>query len=144
MRACARSFTATPAGDHPPITPIRSATEAELGGESYRLYELIARHFLATVSPDAVYLATKVTFSAGSEVFEVSGRQMLEPGFTAILTHSAGEDVILPQFNEGQKMMPKCVKLKAGATSPPPLLTESELIELMEKHGIGVFVIIDV
>ena len=38
------------AGDHPPITPMRSATEAELGHEPWRLYEYITRHFIGTVS----------------------------------------------------------------------------------------------
>jgi len=38
------------AGDHPPITPMRSASEAELGHEAWRLYDYITRHFIATVS----------------------------------------------------------------------------------------------
>lgn len=38
------------AGDHPPITPMRSASESELGHEAWRLYDLITRHFIATVN----------------------------------------------------------------------------------------------
>ena len=38
------------AGDHPPITPMRGANEADLTGEAWRLYEYIVRHFIATVS----------------------------------------------------------------------------------------------
>ena len=38
------------AGDHPPITPMRSATEGELGGDAFRLYDYITRHFIGTVS----------------------------------------------------------------------------------------------
>ena len=37
------------AGDHPPITPMRGASESDLGGEAWRVYEYIARHFIATV-----------------------------------------------------------------------------------------------
>ena len=37
-------------GDHPPITPMRAATESELGHEAWRLYDMITRHFIATVS----------------------------------------------------------------------------------------------
>ena len=33
----------TDVGDHPPITPMRPATEAQLGGDAWRLYELVAR-----------------------------------------------------------------------------------------------------
>jgi hypothetical protein len=43
------------AGDHPPITPVEPATEADLGGgDEWRLYDFVARWFLASVSPDAV------------------------------------------------------------------------------------------
>ena len=38
------------AGDHPPITPMKAATEAELGHDGWRLYDYITRHFIATVS----------------------------------------------------------------------------------------------
>ena len=38
------------AGDHPPITPMKAASEAELGHDAWRLYDYIARHFIATVS----------------------------------------------------------------------------------------------
>ena len=40
----------TDVGDHPPITPMRSATETELGHEAFRLYDMITRVFIATVS----------------------------------------------------------------------------------------------
>jgi len=36
-------------GDHPPITPMKSATESELGHDAFRLYDYITRHFIATV-----------------------------------------------------------------------------------------------
>ena len=40
------------AGDHPPITPMRSATEAALGTDAWRLYQYICQHFIGTVSPE--------------------------------------------------------------------------------------------
>jgi len=48
------------AGDHPPITPMRSASEAELGHEAWRLYDYITRHFIASVSDD-VFLSFSST-----------------------------------------------------------------------------------
>ena len=44
------------AGDHPPITPMKSASESELSGDSWRLYDYITRHFIATVSFFAVII----------------------------------------------------------------------------------------
>jgi len=38
-------------GDHPPITPVRAATEDELGGgDTWLIYDYVARHFLASLS----------------------------------------------------------------------------------------------
>lgn len=38
------------AGDHPPITPVASVDPSSLPSGESALYELIAKHFLATVS----------------------------------------------------------------------------------------------
>jgi DNA topoisomerase IA len=40
------------AGDHPPITPCRSANRGELDGDSFKLYDYITRHFIGTISPN--------------------------------------------------------------------------------------------
>jgi len=45
----------TDVGDHPPITPMRSATMAELGSENFRLYDFIVRYFIGTVSRSPFY-----------------------------------------------------------------------------------------
>lgn len=37
------------AGDHPPITPMKAASRNELDGDSWKLYDYITRHFIATV-----------------------------------------------------------------------------------------------
>lgn len=43
------------AGDHPPITPMRSATEDMLGNDAWKLYQYICQHFIGSVSPDCKY-----------------------------------------------------------------------------------------
>lgn len=61
-------------GDHPPITPVAMASEASLGGgDEWRLYDYIARHFLASVSPDCVYKRSRATLAAAGERFHASG-----------------------------------------------------------------------
>ncbi|XP_057621533.1 DNA topoisomerase 3-beta-1 isoform X2 [Chionomys nivalis] len=71
------------AGDHPPITPMKSATEAELGGDAWRLYEYITRHFIATVSQDCKYLQSTISFRIGPEKFTCSGKTVISPGTDA-------------------------------------------------------------
>lgn len=40
-------------------------------------------------------------------------------------------------YEMGEKFQPTMVEMVDGETSPPQLLTEADLISLMEKHGIG-------
>ncbi|XP_008792952.1 DNA topoisomerase 3-beta isoform X1 [Phoenix dactylifera] len=125
------------AGDHPPITPMRSATEDMLGNDAWRLYQYICQHFIGTVSPDCHYTRTKVEFAAGGELFHSVGQRVTAKGFTSIMPWMAVGEKNLPQFTKGEKIDILKVDLYEGSTSPPDYLSESELISLMEKNGIG-------
>ena len=72
-------------GDHPPITPCRFAQAGELGGDAARAYELVVRHFIASLSPDAAYLVTRVEARVGDETFSARGRQLVRPGWKAVM-----------------------------------------------------------
>lgn len=124
-------------GDHPPITPTRYATPGELHGDSWKIYEYITRHFIATVSPDCKYARTKIVIDIDGEKFAVSGKIVEDPGWTAILTGLAVKDEKLPEVEKGDDLQLSDIRLQAGTTQPPGYLTESDLIGLMEKHGIG-------
>ncbi|KAB0398027.1 hypothetical protein E2I00_005584 [Balaenoptera physalus] len=126
------------AGDHPPITPMKSATEAELGGEAWRLYEYITRHFIATISHDCKYLQSTISFRIGPERFTCTGKTVISPGFTEIMPwQSVPLEESLPTCQRGDTFAVAEVKMLEKQTSPPDYLTEAELITLMEKHGIG-------
>ncbi|XP_053135443.1 DNA topoisomerase 3-beta-1 isoform X2 [Hemicordylus capensis] len=126
------------AGDHPPITPMRAASEAELGGDGWRLYEYITRHFIATVSADCKYLQTTIAFSIGPERFTCIGKMVISPGFTEVMPwQSIPPEESLPSCEKGDTFPIGEIKLLEKQTSPPDYLTEAELITLMEKHGIG-------
>lgn len=125
-------------GDHPPITPVRCATEEQLGGgDSWRLYDFVARHFLGSLSGDCIMRKTKATFEAGKETYTATGITIINPGFTSIMHWKTAQAEPMPPLTKGEVLKPTEVELVAGKTSPPDYLTESELISLMEKHGIG-------
>lgn len=44
---------------------------------------------------------------------------------------------VIPVYEKGSRFQPTTVEMIDGETSPPQLLTEADLISLMEKHGIG-------
>lgn len=108
------------------------------GGDSWRLYEYITRHFIATVSADCKYLQTNISFSIGPERFNCVGKVVTSPGFTEIMPwHSIALEESLPSCEKGDLFPVGEIKLLEMQTSPPDYLTEAELITLMEKHGIG-------
>lgn len=68
------------AGDHPPITPMRPASRDELDGDSWRIYDYVVRHFIATVAHNCKYQSTTIYFNIGEEKFSFSGKKLLDPG----------------------------------------------------------------
>ncbi|XP_028852836.1 DNA topoisomerase 3-beta-1 isoform X2 [Denticeps clupeoides] len=126
------------AGDHPPITPMRAASESELGSDGWRLYEYITRHFIATISHDCKYLQTTISFSINTESFSCSGKTLISTGYTEVMPwQGIPLEEALPVCERGDSFTVDEVKLQEKQTSPPDYLTEAELITLMEKHGIG-------
>jgi DNA topoisomerase III len=120
------------AGDHPPITPMRAAQDHELGGDEWLVYELITRHFLASVSPACKFIKTKAIFSINNERFKCSGKQVVSTGFTAILPNHTVKDKIVPDMDASKGSWKlHHVQVAQGATAPPDYLTESELISLV-------------
>jgi hypothetical protein len=127
------------AGDHPPITPCRPQSGPAASGAAGRLYEMVTRHFLATLAGDCETRATRVVVECGGETFSVSGLEVVEPGFTEVQPHARPAETELPAFllTEGAAVALVGLALRAGETRPPGPLAEHELISLMERHGIG-------
>lgn len=126
------------AGDHPPITPMKSASREDFDQDHWRIYEYIMRHFIATVSKDCKYLDKVVTLTIGKEIFTTREKTVTDPGFTKVMhwQEISKNDSTLT-FSEGEECPIVDAKLVESQTSPPDYLTEAELITLMEKHGIG-------
>ena len=126
------------AGDHPPITPCRGVSRGELDGDAWKLYDYIARHYLATVSANCKYEQTSINIECGGEKFSLTGKKVTDPGFTSVMTWQAiSDEESIPDIKQGTKLQVKEVKLADRQTSPPGYLTEADLITLMEKHGVG-------
>uniref|UniRef100_A0A7I4Y7E0 DNA topoisomerase n=1 Tax=Haemonchus contortus TaxID=6289 RepID=A0A7I4Y7E0_HAECO len=124
-------------GDHPPITPMKPSN-GQLSGDMARIYDYVVQHFVATLMGPCIYDVTTVTISCGDEIFQLTGKTVKDPGFTEVMTWlNVDDDQKVPSLNAGDQVTLKESSLYAGETSPPGYLTESELITLMEKHGIG-------
>jgi DNA topoisomerase-1 len=123
--------------DHPPIHPTGGATREQLGDDAFRVYELVLRRFLATLSPDAMWKTLKLLFDAGGEEYTTTGGQLTEPGWHAVYPFSEARETLLPEFTAGEQLPIKSVNLEEKETQPPARYTQSKLIQRMEELGLG-------
>ncbi|CCW69301.1 unnamed protein product [Phytomonas sp. Hart1] len=121
---------------HPPIHPIK-AWGGPAGEEKGRLYTLIAQHFLASLSPDAVAATTSVRVQFGEEEFTTGGSTILERGYLAVYPYDNWHGSSIPHYQIGDRFVTTEVGLASHRTAAPADLTETDLITLMDDHGIG-------
>ncbi|XP_019397469.1 PREDICTED: DNA topoisomerase 3-alpha [Crocodylus porosus] len=120
---------------HPPIHPTKYT--CNLQGNEQRLYELIVRHFLACCSQDAKGQETTVEIDIANERFIAQGLMILARNYLDVYPYDKWSDKVIPVYERGSRFQPTTVEMVDGETSPPQLLTEADLIALMDKHGIG-------
>ena len=123
--------------DHPPIYPTAAANPDSLQPAAWKLYNLIARRFLATLMGPATIEGTKVTIDVEGEPFTVSGSVLASPGFRAIYPYGLKKDDQLPALAEGDVVGVSDMELLAKQTEPPARYSQGKLIQEMEKRGLG-------
>ncbi len=123
--------------DHPPIHPTNLATPDDLPPAEYKLYNLIARRFMATLSEPAVIEGTKVTLDVNGEPFAAKGDVLVKPGFRAIYPYGLKKDEQLPALEEGQTIDFLGATKTHKQTEPPARYSQGKLIQEMEKLGLG-------
>lgn len=65
------------------------------------------------------------------------GLIVLERNYLEVYKYDKWTGKHLPDFEQGQEFMPSVCELRDGETSSPSLLTEADLVTLMDKNGIG-------
>jgi len=127
------------AGDHPPITPASAArSPSDVGGvDAWRVYDLVVRRFVAACARDCVVEQRALVLEAGGELFDACSCVVKRAGWTEAMPWRAPAETRFANVNVNETLAVAGVALEPGLTSPPPRMTESELIGLMEAHGIG-------
>lgn len=123
--------------DHPPIYPTNGATPDDLPPAEYKLYNLIARRFLATLSEAAVIEGTKVELDVGGKVFIAKGDVLVKEGYREIYPYGLKKDETLPRMDEAQRIAFNGATCKQDQTKPPARYSQGRLIQEMEKLGLG-------
>src|SRR5947209_10804957 len=110
-----------------------------LSTDERRLFDVIARSYLAAVMPDFRYRQTTVTLDVGGHVFRATGRQPIELGWHAAFpdwqpAEERGEDAqLLPAMRDGEAARLSDVKVEAKETRPPPRYNEGTLVDAMQN-----------
>lgn len=147
-----RYFDSKKVTDHhaiiPTGMPVRDVSDMEK-----RVYDLIARRFIAIFYPDCQISTTTVMGKVATVPFKTTGKQILNPGWHEVFAKetsnlpptmddskagnngkSNGDASILPAFEKGEKG-PHTPSLIEKSTQPPKAYTEATLLRAMETAG---------
>ena len=123
--------------DHPPVHPVSNCPSGKVSPKQWKIYELIARRFLATLADDAVVNSTTVDIDLAKEPFVANGQTIIKAGWKEFYPYSKLEETILPELKERDKVKLVSHDLLQKDTTPPARYSQSALIKLMEDLGLG-------
>jgi DNA topoisomerase-3 len=131
--------------DHHAIIPTKSEHDlSKMGPDEARIYDLVAKRFLAAFHPEAVFERTRVETTVEEHVFRTSGRVMLEAGWRSVYGEEvngsqkdddSGGDQLLPVLREGEQVDTRSVESIRKETQPPRRFSDSSLLAAMEAAG---------
>ena len=110
-----------------------------LSGDEKKLFDAIARSYLASVMPDYRYRQTTVTLDVRGFAFRAAGRQPIEAGWRDAFpdwrpAEEKGEEAqALPVLRDGETARLRDPKIEDKETRPPPRYKEGTLIEAMQN-----------
>lgn len=137
-----RVFDTSKVTDHHAIIPT-GQVPAGLTDVEKKVYDLIARRFIAAFYPDCKFSTTSVLGKVDKVEFKASGKEVLSQGWRAVYskdelsdssTKNAAADNILPTFVKGESG-PHKPTLTEKMTVPPKHYTEASLLRAMETAG---------
>jgi DNA topoisomerase-1 len=123
--------------DHPPIYPTGHATKDEMRDDQWRVYQLVVRRFLATLSAPAKTLRTTLRFDSGGEPLVTGGTVVTEEGWLGVYPYSRRADEELPNLSEGDVVQVIDKEILSKETQPPGRYGAGRLITVMEDLGLG-------
>ncbi len=129
--------------DHHAIIPTGVQPQG-LSDMEARMFDLIARRFIAVFYPDCKFSTTTVIGEADKIEFKVTGKQILEPGWRVLFAKETKDSVEETKDNEEERTLPAFTKGESGPhepalyekwTQPPRPYTEATLLRAMETAG---------
>ena len=130
--------------DHHAIIPTEQYVNlSDLDREERNIFDLIAKRFIAVLSPAFEYEQTTVKVDVMGELFYAKGKIVKSKGWKAVYEGQPSEDAAseeeqdqnLPDMKKGDKLKLNSVQLFNGKTKPPARYTEATLLTAMEHPG---------
>jgi DNA topoisomerase-3 len=137
--------------DHHAIIPTDVEHEVErFSPDERRIFDLVARRFLAVFHPAARFQRTEVVTVVEEERFRTRGKITLDPGWRGVYglesdldkqsgktadDESTDESAELPALEQGQTVRCVSAEFEDKQTKPPPRYTEATLLSAMETAG---------
>ena len=134
-------------GDHHAIIPTRTEHNVEkMGADDKRIFDLVARRFLAVFHPEAVFENTRVETTVAEHVFRTRGKVLITPGWRGVYGELAegegtateddeGREQQLPRLEQGEAAEVREVESLEKETKPPRRYTDASLLGAMETAG---------
>lgn len=126
--------------DHHAIIPT-GENPSGISTDEKRIYDLIARRFIAVFYPECIVSNTTVLGKVGELEFKVTGKQIISLGWRELYPKDSNKDAkekdeekIIPNFEVGE-MGPHEPFIHQGKTSAPKPYTEATLLRAMETAG---------
>src|SRR3954470_17787173 len=134
-------------GDHHAIIPTNASHKLDkMGDDDRRIFDMVARRFLAVFHPEAVFENTRVETTVAEHIFRTRGKVLVVPGWRGVYGEEAddgsardeedeGRDQSLPKLEKGEGVDTLGVEVLAKETKPPRRYSDASLLGAMETAG---------
>ncbi len=149
LKKSKKVFDSSKVTDHHAIIPTGVIPKG-LSDLERKVFDLVARRFIAVFYPDCKFSTTTVLGEVKSEKdeaieFKVTGKEILDPGWRVVYAKEQNEaEDEDSKKEEEERTLPTFVKGESGDhvptltekwTTPPPYYTEATLLRAMETAG---------
>ena len=117
--------------DHSP-----AALQAELDADAFAVYLLIWQRTIASLCAPARIRQTRIVTQSGEALWLAKGQIVEFEGF-AKYWRFLGSDAELPALSQNQALQLQTAAHEQKRTQPPPRYSEAQLVQIMERRGIG-------
>ena len=132
--------------DHHAIIPTNAENHPvdKMSDDDKRVYDMVARRFLAVFHPDAVFENTKLETTVAEHVFRTRGRVLVVPGWRGVYGEGLDEagaddddggDQQLPKLDQGEAVRTLEIESLEKVTKPPRRYSDASLLGAMETAG---------